>query len=375
MASPYVTESLQARVISYNIPIYYHDTFVGVIGIEIDYSTMAEQVDNITLYDNGYAFVNDDEGNIVYHSRMDVMAMDEQPKVPEGLLSNDTFFTYTYGGVEKLGVWLPLENGARLNVSVPVDEINAGWKSWAINITVAFLLMLVLFVALAMAFSGRMTKPLRDLTELAERVDQGDYDCSLDYDGKDEVGVLTRTFNRLVRHLKAYIVNLNNLAYADALTSLRNKGAFDSYKESLQAHLAEQEGTKGFAVCSFDCNCMKEVNDSYGHDKGDIHLQDTAHIICDTFKHSPVFRVGGDEFAAILQDSDYENRDELVKRFDDRCAELRASQKDPWKQVNVSRGLAVYNPDEDATVDDVIRRADMLMYENKRQVKGEKASR
>ena len=112
---PYITENLDARVISYNVPVYYDGQFIGVIGIEIDYSTMAEVVNHITLYDNGYAFLNDDEGNIIYHPQMDVTTMEAQPKVPSGLLSNDKFIRYTYDGVEKQAVWLPLSNGMRLN--------------------------------------------------------------------------------------------------------------------------------------------------------------------------------------------------------------------------------------------------------------------
>ena len=73
---PYITENLDARVISYNVPVYHNGQFIGVIGIEIDYSTMAEVVNHITLYDNGYAFLNDDEGNIIYHPQMDVTTME-----------------------------------------------------------------------------------------------------------------------------------------------------------------------------------------------------------------------------------------------------------------------------------------------------------
>ena len=222
---PYITDNLGARVLSFNIPIYHEGTFVGVFGIEIDYSTMAEQVDNISLYDSGYAFINDAEGGIIYHPRMDVTTMEEQPKVPDGLLGEDNLVRYTYDGAEKLGIWLPLENGMRLNVCVPVKEVDAGWKTWANNVALTFLAMLALFIFLAMVFSGRITGPLRKLTGMAERVDGGDYDCQLDYAGKDEVGVLAKTFNRLVANLKVYIGDLNDLAYADALTSLRNKGA------------------------------------------------------------------------------------------------------------------------------------------------------
>lgn len=368
--APYITENLGAKVISFNTPVYYDGKFVGVIGIEIDYSTMADQVDNITLYENGYAFINDAEGVIIYHPRMDVTTMDEQPKVPEGLLGDKQLVTYTYDGVKKRGAWLPLSNGMRLNVTVPVSEINAAWQKWSIEIVVIFGILLILFILLIEKVTGRITKPLRDLTEMAEQVDEGNYDVSLDYNGPNEIGVLTRTFNKLITHLKTYISYLSDLAYADALTSVRNKGAFDIYMHNMQTEVDMSGKAPEFAVIMFDCNDLKAVNDNNGHDKGDIYLKESAEIICDVFEHSPVFRIGGDEFAAVLQNRDYKNRDELLRLFDKRCEEKRKEADDRWEQIDVARGMAAYDPALDESVNDVVHRADKLMYENKWHVKG-----
>lgn len=90
---------------------------------------MANVVKSITLFDNGYAFVNDEAGNNIYHPKMDVATMKVQPKVPVGLLSHDKFISYDFEGFAKQAVWLPLNNGMRLNVTVPVDEINADWQN------------------------------------------------------------------------------------------------------------------------------------------------------------------------------------------------------------------------------------------------------
>ncbi|MBQ7549033.1 MAG: diguanylate cyclase [Clostridia bacterium] len=366
---PYITDNLNVRVISYNVPVSYKGRFIGVIGIEIDYSTMADEVNHITLYENGYAFLNDEKGNIIYHPHIDVTALKTQPKVPDGLLSDRKNIHYNYDGVEKQAVWLPLSNGMRLNVTVPVNEINAEWQNWSIGITIAFVAMLVVFILILRRFVGRITKPLRQLTAVAEQVDAGNYDCRLDYDGRDEVGTLTRTFNRLTENLKAYIRDLNDLAYADALTSLHNKGAFDICIKNIQTQIDKPNGTLEFAVCIFDCNDLKKVNDNNGHDKGDIYLKDAANTICEVFEHSPVFRIGGDEFAALLLERDYRDRDELLKLFDERCREKRKSETDAWERVDVARGIAVYNPNEDGSVDDVVRRADKNMYEYKWSIK------
>ena len=366
---PYITDNLDVRVISYNVPVYYEGQFVGVIGIEIDYSTMAQQVDNISLYENGYAFINDKDGNIIYHPRIDVTTMKEQPKVPDGLISEDQFVRYEYEGVEKLAVWRTLSNGMRLNVTVPTKEINALWLTWSIWIVIAFILLLIIFVFLITHFSEHITRPLRNLTEAAEQVDGGNYDCQLEYDGQDEVGILTRTFRKLIAHLKTYIGDLNDLAYADALTSVHNKGAFDIYMKDMQTHADSEEETPNFAVCIFDCNNLKTVNDQNGHDKGDLYLKEAAKIICEVFRRSPVFRIGGDEFAAVLINDDYANRETLIRTFDEACAGKREASPVIWEQVDVAYGMAVYDPNEDESVSDVVRRADKLMYKNKWQLK------
>ena len=365
---PYITDNLDARVISYNVPIYWKGQFIGVIGIEIDYSTMAEQVNNIQLYDNGYAFINDAEGNIIYHPHMDIATLtgDNKPKVPEGLLSDSAFIKYNYNGVEKQAVWKPLSNGMRLNVTVPVAEINSGWQNLIYEILAVSVILLVIFIAVTMRFTRRITTPLRELTAVAEQVDGGNYDVELNYDGNDEVGILTRTFNKLVRHLKVYISDLNSLAYADALTSVRNKGAFDIFMRELQARVDDPAETPEFAVGIFDCDDLKSINDKYGHDKGDFYLKSSSHLICRVFQHSPVFRVGGDEFAVIIQNDDFRIREELARLFEEQSAEICANAEEPWEQTRVSMGIATYDPQVDRTADDVTRRADKLMYENKR---------
>ena len=362
---PYITDNLDVRVISYNTPIYLKDIFIGIIGIEIDYSTMAEQVDHITLYENGYAFINDSEGTIIYHPKMDVTTMAEHPKVPKGLLSNDAYIRYKFDGVEKQAVWLPLHNGMRLNVTVPVSEINADWHSWIYQITIVSIVLLAVFVIITFRVTGHITKPLHELTESAEQVNKGNYDCKLDYKGNDEVGILTKAFNNLISHLKVYISDLNDLAYADALTSVHNKGAFDKYTQNIQDQIDKNEKKPEFGIIIFDCNGLKTINDTYGHDKGNLYLKSACKLICDVFNHSPVFRIGGDEFTVILQNQDYHNRTELLKQFDKMSLETQTDAEDPWKPVNAARGLAVYDPSIDESINDVIRRADKLMYEDK----------
>ncbi|MBQ6060391.1 MAG: diguanylate cyclase [Clostridia bacterium] len=368
---PYVTDNLDVTVLSYNMPVYCGGTFVGVIGIELDYMAIADHVEHIRLYDDGYAFINDDTGYIVYHPEMtdEELELERNRQSPTGMLAENSLIRYTWKGVEKEAVWLPLANGMRLNVTVPMAEINEDWQRWIIEHCAASAVLLVAFVLLTVKLSGRIVKPLTDLTKAAEEVEAGNYDVELVPHGDDEVGILTGAFSHLVAHLKSYVRDLKDKAYGDALTAVRNKSAFDLYLQRLPEQ-AESRGEKlEYAVCFFDCNDLKVINDGYGHEKGDLYLKSTCTTICQVFAHSPVFRIGGDEFAAVLQHGDYEKRHELLELFDERCKDLHAIAENPWEKANVARGMAEYDPETDQSAADVVRRADQLMYAHKRSQK------
>ena len=372
---PYITDNLGKRVISYNVPIYWRGQFVGVVGIEIDYSTMAEQVESIRLYGNGYAFLSDADGNIFFHPKIDISQLTEEtkPVLPYDAIAKNTFIRYTYDGVEKIAAWLPLSNGMRLNVTVPVSETEGEWERLVGNYLVFAAIVLVAASILTMFYTRRVTRPLVQLTEAAEQIDKGNYDYDLNYDRDDEVGRLTNTFKRLSGHMKDHISDLNKRAYVDALTSVRNKGAYTTYIEDMQKRMDEGGSQEmAFAVGVFDCDNLKRINDRYGHEKGDVYLKTASRLICHVFQHSPVFRIGGDEFSVILQNADYENREVLVEQFKAGMVEISASAKHEWEEAHIAMGIAVYDSQRDRSVNDVIRRADESMYENKR---GRKAGR
>ena len=368
---PYITDNLDKRVISYNVPIYWKGEFIGVAGIEIDYAVMAEQVDSIRLYENGYAFLNDSEGNLFYHPRIDVSMLtpETMPQKPEGIVSDSTFISYEFDGVQKEAAWLQLGNGMRLNVAVPVSETDGDWERLILNILILAIEVLVAACLFMMFYTKRITKPLEELTEAANRVDVGDYDYRLVYNRDDELGRLTNTFRRLANNMRNHINDLNEQVYVDSLTLVKNKGAFSTYTEDLQTQIEKDRENTRFAVGVFDCDNLKHINDAYGHDKGDVYLKTASHLICTIFSRSPVFRIGGDEFAVILRNEDYESREILIASFKKEGEEITASALNQWEEVHLSMGIAEYDPASDNAVADVVRRADRIMYENKKKTK------
>ena len=120
-----------------------------------------------------------------------------------------------------------------------------------------------------------------------------------------------------------------------------------------------------FGVVVFDLNELKEANDTYGHDVGDKLIVSAAKVISDVFKRSPVFRIGGDEFLAVLQNKDLEDCEKLFIKLDKECAKMQV--KDI--PLSIARGFATFDPNKDSRFNDVFKRADNAMYENKRKFK------
>ena len=150
-----------------------------------------------------------------------------------------------------------------------------------------------------------------------------------------------------------------NLAYTDPLTGVKSKRAYIDIRKQLEQKI-EQNTIKEFALAVFDVNGLKEVNDNYGHDIGDQHIIGACTLICTIFKHSPVFRIGGDEFVAILEGADFEERRALVSDFNNQIEENARSGK-----VVVSVGLSTYKQNSGATFSSVFKQADENMYKRK----------
>ncbi|MBO4913964.1 MAG: diguanylate cyclase [Oscillospiraceae bacterium] len=151
-------------------------------------------------------------------------------------------------------------------------------------------------------------------------------------------------------------------ATIDALTGAKNRLAFANVQAQIDLRIAAN-AQQDFAIIVLDVNDLKKVNDTQGHQAGDLYIKSACSFICETFKHSPVFRVGGDEFAVIAQGRDYENIDTLIGKVNEHNKQARGS-----GEVVVACGMSRF--DGDACVAPVFKRADENMYENKCILKG-----
>ncbi len=374
---PYTAHYLgELLTISYVAPIYRYGFLIGVLGMDILFDTIIDQVSSMKVYETGSVLLMDKEGHFLYHPEfsmgsspdIQLSSQNTDPDTFKKSRSGDMMIRYTVNGEERQMAYATLTNNIKVIVTAPVSEINASQHQMVQIIVLAAAAIIALFTLFMLLVTNAITRPLLRLTAASQKFSDGDYDVELDYQGQDEVGILTGAFRRMRDHLQLYISDLNSRAFSDALTGVKNKGAFNITLSRLNDAIRQggKETPPEFGFVVFDCNNLKQINDENGHLRGDIYLQNSCALICRVFAHSPVFRMGGDEFSVLLQKEDYENRDALMAEFDRIAAEYNAEEVEAWNKVSLSKGMAVYDPENDNEAEDVYQHADDLMYEEKR---------
>ena len=163
--------------------------------------------------------------------------------------------------------------------------------------------------------------------------------------------------------LKKYDRRLVDLAEVDQLTGIRNR---TSYERELAKYAPRLSLYRSFGIGIFDLNDLKATNDQYGHQTGDACLQAFSALLCGTFDHCPVFRIGGDEFAVIFADL---ARDAVLELWAELSLQIERSEERGGPAISAAFGCAFWDPETLDTVEKIFKAADDDMYRNKKRFK------
>lgn len=174
----------------------------------------------------------------------------------------------------------------------------------------------------------------------------------------------------MFRHIMMETINIEkDISSHDSLTKVMSRSSYDDRVREFNVKIREDSSTVKFALCECDLNNLKIINDTFGHDSGDKYIITCCKLICDIFKHSPVYRTGGDEFVVIIQNSDFENLEQTKNNVMDICVQEITKASSLLEKKSFAAGFAVFNPSSDKSFEDVMKRADVEMYNNKKMLK------
>ena len=375
----YNNENIDKEIISYVIPVYYKDTTIGIMGMDIDAQYLRDVVSKVELYNTGYAFLVQVNDDILYH-----------PKYPKGIryreLSGD-FVTLvdniqiednlkkvvdtTFKGEKVKIVADRLANDMILCIVVPESEFDKVLNDIIIDAAKLAIPVALVGIIIVVVLLYRIVNPLRKLARISKDMEKGYFEHEFDFrtDGNDEVGVLARSFDSMANSMKAHFEYMNNVAYLDELTGLGNRNDYMEKEDEFENQVID--GKASFTIVVMDVNNLKLINDYSGHEMGDRMLMRVASLIRDEFGKDRCYRIGGDEFVALYPG--------IVEDIEDKISEFQASVKkksehdyDEFKfHYSVACGYAIYDAEIDTSYIDTFRRADYMMYDDKERLKAE----
>lgn len=163
--------------------------------------------------------------------------------------------------------------------------------------------------------------------------------------------------------LLLFVFIQSTLMNTDHLTELFNRREYDRYL----SNLAQRRKKKYIAGIMMDLDYFKRINDLYGHSSGDTALVYLSEILRKSFRQNDfIARIGGDEFAVILELNEKSALDLLVKRLEDNILSFNDAYKVPYR-LSVSIGFGLYNPQTDPSLFDFFQSLDSQMYEEKKK--------
>lgn len=304
---PYQNENIDLFMISYVIPIFTNKISFGVVGMDVDFNYIQKVVEDLSVYETGYAFLTYDD-KIIYHkdykryTQIDTVLDKRAQSLRDAILwSTVSDGQYIYKGQRKSFACKNLENGMKLIICAPSEEIYADSYRLTRKLIVISTFSLVLILLLASYLIGRAIK----------------------------------------------------MANVDSLTGLPNRKAF------IQGYARfgrEEDGTYGLFL--LDIDCFKSINDRYGHNRGDCALTDLAKAARRYLGEKALLgRWGGDEFIGVLPVKEIGTRLEELRHYQEMC------ENSGYGRLTVSIGITTIKKGK--RLIEVTKAADEALYRSK----------
>lgn len=221
---PYYNANVDIYMISYVVPIYIDGESVGIIGMDIDFSQITDITDSASVFDTGYAFLTNADGNVMHHKEIEAgTALEEYNKgelasvydyMDEEKNANETF-AYTYDGEDKYMTFFPLDNGMKLALTAPLDEIEANADSLTRQILGFLILGLIISAVLGILISITIANPIKKITDIIKQTSNLNFAKTNYGDAltrrKDETGTMAKAVGEMRDILRDLVTDMGNV--------------------------------------------------------------------------------------------------------------------------------------------------------------------
>ena len=360
---------------SYITPIFKNGAAIAVIGIEVEGEALFSDMTEIDEFDTGIALLVSEEGNLVkFIDYTDSLTNEAASDVSEQIMTyiadknqnevEELQIDVTIEDTSYLAQAMRMGNGMTLINLISKTEIFSSIHYLMIEIVIMALAIGIIVSLISIISIKKFIRPMEHLTSVAEEIANGNFNVRVEENGDKEINILARAINRATVELQEMMEYHRKLAYIDALTGLKNRRAYFEDCVDLTKRLVIKN-IKDLTVIYMDVNNLKHVNDTLGHDDGDMLIIDASIIIKATFGDK-TYRIGGDEFVAVVLEENEEKIEERITAFYNRVEKVNLKKK---RYGELSIAIGVTKNEDGETLAAVVDRAEELMYKNKNDLK------
>jgi diguanylate cyclase (GGDEF)-like protein len=267
------------------------------------------------------------------------------------------------GLLDMLKTALSIE-GYRCEIASTVEKAIDLIKNVAFDILIADIKMPGM-TGLELTERAKKIRPDLAAIVMTAYIEEFSYDSAIEVGASDFIKkpFTVRELIARIQHVKLQ-ERLRSMSVTDELTDLYNRRGFFALAEQ-ELKLANRLRRNVF-LFYLDIDNLKDINDHYGHLEGDMMILETSNILRRTFRQSDtISRIGGDEFVIILNGAKKADAEIVAKRLVDNLEDFNKKMNRGYK-LSMSMGMALYDPEAPASIDELLSQADKSMYEQKK---------
>ncbi|WP_326909427.1 methyl-accepting chemotaxis protein [Sedimentibacter sp. MB31-C6] len=250
VTEPYVDVATGNMVITITAPVKVNNKVVGLTGIDITIEALSKVVGDSKLGNNGYFYLLTNDNVITSHKDEDnILKSINEIEVSDNLLqeidnSNNEIIKYTYNNEKYMGSSITIgDTGWKVVSAMPEGEFNANKLNLMITIIIIYIITIIILSLLMYIIIGKLTKPIKKITEVTNKLALGELDVDINIKSNDEIGELAKSIDSLTKRLKSYIIYINEsvmvldeFAMGNLVMDLENdyKGEFAKLKGALE---------------------------------------------------------------------------------------------------------------------------------------------
>jgi diguanylate cyclase (GGDEF)-like protein len=285
---------------------------------------------------------------------------------------------FGFGGKQESLDHIQGNKGEAWSVIVSRSESEVSETANKTTLVIVFVGMIFTLVTalVALVLGKWAARPIVELAITAQILGEGHLNARAEVGANNEIGCLAKSLNSMAENLQTTMTSRDELIYevkqrekveeklrvlstTDELTGAYNRRAFNEY---LGANIGRAKRYKALlSICLLDIDNFKNINDSYGHDVGDLALKALVRIVKESIRQEDIVaRWGGEEFTILLPETGKDAALQLAERLRKNIA---VNDFPKVGRITVSIGLAELQVDD--TSDTLVKRADLALYQAK----------